>query len=50
MQTRSWDSENGKQYRTEIVAESVQFGPRAHSEKVEEEAQEIPPDDEPTLE
>lgn len=29
MQTRSWDSpEKGKQYRTEIVAERVQFGPR----------------------
>lgn len=30
IQTRSWDSpEKGKQYRTEIVAERVQFGPRA---------------------
>ena len=29
IQTRSWDSEKGKQYRTEIVAETVQFGPRA---------------------
>lgn len=29
IQTRSWDSpEKGKQYRTEIVAERVQFGPR----------------------
>lgn len=29
MQTRSWESaEKGKQYRTEIVAERVQFGPR----------------------
>ena len=29
IQTRSWDSpEKGKQYRTEIVAESVQFGSR----------------------
>jgi single-strand DNA-binding protein len=30
IQTRSWDSpEKGKQYRTEVVAERVQFGPRA---------------------
>ncbi|MBP7770379.1 MAG: single-stranded DNA-binding protein [Candidatus Pacebacteria bacterium] len=30
IQTRSWDSpEKGKQYRTEIVAESVTFGSRA---------------------
>jgi len=30
IQTRSWESpKKGKQYRTEIVAERVQFGPRA---------------------
>jgi single-strand DNA-binding protein len=30
MQTRSWDGQDGKkQYRTEIVADRVQFGPRA---------------------
>lgn len=30
IQTRSWDSaEKGKQYRTEVVAERVQFGPRS---------------------
>ena len=29
LQTRSWDSEKGKQYRTEIIAEVVQFGPRS---------------------
>jgi hypothetical protein len=29
IQTRSWESEEkGKQYRTEIVAERVQFGPK----------------------
>jgi len=30
MQTRSWDDKNSgeKKYRTEIVAETVQFGPR----------------------
>jgi single-strand DNA-binding protein len=29
LQTRSWDSEKGKQYRTEVVADTIQFGPRA---------------------
>lgn len=30
MQTRSWDDKDGqKKYRTEIVADRVQFGPRA---------------------
>ena len=30
MQTRSWDGQDGqKKYRTEIVADRVQFGPRA---------------------
>jgi single-strand DNA-binding protein len=29
MQTRSWDADGGKKYRTEIVADRVQFGPRA---------------------
>jgi single-strand DNA-binding protein len=28
LQTRSWESEGTKQYRTEIVADRVQFGPR----------------------
>lgn len=30
IQTRSWDGKDGsKQYRTEIVAERIQFGPRS---------------------
>jgi single-strand DNA-binding protein len=30
MQTRSWDGKDGeKKYRTEVVAERVQFGPRS---------------------
>ncbi len=29
LQTRSWEGEKGKQYKTEIVAERVQFGPRS---------------------
>ena len=28
MQTRSWESDGVKKYRTEIVADRVQFGPR----------------------
>lgn len=29
LQTRSWDKEGQKQYRTEIVADRVQFGPKS---------------------
>ena len=29
MQTRSWDDATGKKYRTEIVADTMQFGPRS---------------------
>lgn len=32
IQTRTWDKEGVKQYRTEIVAERVQFGPRRQGE------------------
>lgn len=28
LQTRSWDKDGQKQYRTEVVADRVQFGPR----------------------
>jgi len=28
MQTRSWDDASGKKYRMEIIADSMQFGPR----------------------
>jgi single-strand DNA-binding protein len=28
LQTRSWDQDGAKQYRTEIIADRVQFGPR----------------------
>ena len=28
LQTRSWDKDGAKQYRTEIVADRVQFGPK----------------------
>lgn len=29
LQTRSWEAEGVKQYRTEIIADRVQFGPRS---------------------
>lgn len=29
LQTRSWEKDGQKQYRTEVIAERVQFGPRA---------------------
>ena len=29
MQTRSWEQEGQKKYRTEVVADRVQFGPRS---------------------
>lgn len=28
LQTRSWDADGGKKYRTEIVADTIQFGPK----------------------
>src|SRR6185312_11001210 len=55
MQTRSWDGTDGqKKYRTEIVADRVQFGPRGSnagapsasssaSPKTQEDKQEVPP-------
>jgi single-strand DNA-binding protein len=56
MQTRSWDAADGsKKYRTEIVADRVQFGPRSQGgaeapargpvTKSEEDKQEAPPMD-----
>src|SRR3989338_1047112 len=54
MQTRSWDAQDGqKKYRTEIVADRIQFGPRreggaasadsSSSAKALEDKQEAPP-------
>ena len=31
MQTRSWDKDGQKQYRTEVIADRVQFGPKGGS-------------------
>lgn len=36
IQTRSWDSPEGKKYRTEIVAENVQFGFKKENEAPKE--------------
>lgn len=33
IQTRSWDKDGQKQYRTEIVVDSFQFGPQAGGER-----------------
>ena len=35
MQTRSWEQNGEKKYRTEVVAETVQFGPRKSTDPVE---------------
>ena len=44
LQTRSWDGDTGKQFRTEIVADVVQFGPR---KEVDHSTGEVSPDDVP---
>lgn len=51
MQTRSWDGNDGtKKYRTEVVADRIQFGPRrdgasAPAAAPKEDIQEVPPAD-----
>jgi single-strand DNA-binding protein len=53
LQTRSWDKDGVKQYRTEILADRVQFGPKPTGESVVRDdsvlpdypADEINPDD-----
>lgn len=49
LQTRSWEKDGRKNYRTEIIAERVQFGPRKmRQETIHEEStpppQDIPPE------
>jgi len=47
LQTRSWqDTSGNKRYRTEIVAERLQLGPRAAGKVVPPEAEELPPKEE----
>ena len=52
IQTRSWDAPDGaKKYRTEIVADRIQFGPkkegadRSSASKTTENKQDVPPID-----
>lgn len=40
LQTRSWEKDGAKQYRTEIVADHVQFGFRPKNETTDEPKQE----------
>ncbi|MBV9159349.1 MAG: single-stranded DNA-binding protein [Candidatus Kaiserbacteria bacterium] len=47
MQTRSWEQNGEKKYRTEVVADSVQFGPRSSGgggsrARQEDDSQEMP--------
>lgn len=47
MQTRSWEQNGEKKYRTEVVADSVQFGPRtsgsgARRDAADDQPQEMP--------
>ncbi|HZQ45104.1 MAG TPA: single-stranded DNA-binding protein [Acidobacteriaceae bacterium] len=39
LQTRSWDKDGQKQYRTEVVADRVQFGPRSQGSAPREKTQ-----------
>ncbi len=47
MQTRSWEQDGQKKYRTEVIADSVQFGPRSSGgggggRKQDDESQDAP--------
>lgn len=48
IQTRSWEAKDGggKRYTTEIVAESMQFGPNRNAQNASsDEGSQLPPDD-----
>jgi len=46
IQTRSWDDDEGRKlYRTEIVAERIQFGPKPQPRGRDEDMDEAPVDD-----
>jgi single-strand DNA-binding protein len=53
LQTRTWDGKDGKKkYKTEVVAEKIQFGPRSASGSAKkgrsyEEDDDIPPQEHP---
>lgn len=44
LQTRSWEKDGEKKYRTEVIAESVQFGPRKQGDS-SHATKEAPADD-----
>lgn len=44
MQTRSWESDGQKKYRTEIVADRVQFGPRSSGGGASKQSEETTPE------
>lgn len=48
MQTRSWEKEGQKMYRTEVVADRVQFGPRAGGGGGGSRSQDAQPDEQDT--
>ena len=53
LQTRSWEQEGQKKYRTEIVADRVQFGPRVGGGGAPQSAapaQAAPADESPAIE
>lgn len=59
IQTRSWQGQDGaKKYKTEIVAENMQMGPKSHKPEAvsqtqnseQESAQSIKPEEMPTVE
>jgi single-strand DNA-binding protein len=43
LQTRSWEKDGQKQYRTEIVADRVQFGPRSSGAQKQDATAPVPP-------
>ena len=47
MQTRSWEQEGQKKYRTEVVADRVQFGPKGGGGARKSADDQSPPEDMP---
>ena len=47
LQTRSWEQDGVKRYRTEIIAERVQFGPKRTAGESTEDVEDEPADEVP---
>lgn len=43
LQTRSWEKDGSKHYRTEIIADTVQFGPKADAARADASSSESAP-------